>query len=130
MQKRNFNLTIDTTQFEETEVGLETTAGEVVERKKFAAGRKLSEKLLPKIDNLLKKNKVELQDLVGIKVNPGPGSFTGTRIGVTVANALAFSLSVPVNGKEMVTPVYSKSPILKNSKSQIRNPKQILNSKS
>lgn len=109
MQK-SFILTIDTTQFEEAEIGLKTAEGEVLEKKKFIAGRKLSEKLILEIDKLLKENKLKPQDLTAIEVSPGPGSFTGTRIGVAVANALGFALRVPVNGKEMVTPIYNQPP--------------------
>lgn len=47
------------------------------------------------------------KDLTQIEVNPGPGSFTGTRVGVAVANALGFALGLPVNGqKPPIEPVY------------------------
>lgn len=39
----------------------------------------------------------------GIEVETGPGSFTGLRVGVTVANALGFALGIPVNGKKIET---------------------------
>ena len=39
------------------------------------------------------------KDLTSIEVNPGPGSFTGSRLGVTIANALCYSLKIPVNGQ-------------------------------
>jgi tRNA threonylcarbamoyl adenosine modification protein YeaZ len=54
--------------------------------------------LLPLIDKFLKNNQIKLNDLTGILVNLGPGSFTGVRIGVTTANALAWSLNIPVFG--------------------------------
>jgi len=41
--------------------------------------------------------------LTGIEVETGPGSFTGLRVGVSVANALGFALGVPVNGKKIET---------------------------
>ena len=41
--------------------------------------------------------------LEGIEVETGPGSFTGLRVGVSVANALGYSLGIPVNGKKIET---------------------------
>lgn len=58
-----------------------------------------SQVLLPLIQKLLKKEKMNYADLEGIEVETGPGSFTGLRVGVSVANALGFSLGIPVNGK-------------------------------
>ncbi|MBI5452216.1 tRNA (adenosine(37)-N6)-threonylcarbamoyltransferase complex dimerization subunit type 1 TsaB [Candidatus Gottesmanbacteria bacterium] len=58
-----------------------------------------SQVLLPMIDKLLKKNKLSIADISEIKVNVGPGSFTGLRVGAVVANALGNLLHIPVNGK-------------------------------
>ena len=44
------------------------------------------------IDNLLKKNKIKLEDLDEISAHPGPGSFTGLRIGSAVVQTLNFVL--------------------------------------
>lgn len=62
-----------------------------------------SQVLLPLIEKLLKSQKLEFKDLKGIEVETGPGSFTGLRVGVSVANALGFSLGIPVNGKKIET---------------------------
>lgn len=62
-----------------------------------------SQVLLPFISKILKKNKLEFKDLKGIEVETGPGSFTGLRVGVSIANALAYSLKIPVNGKTLET---------------------------
>ncbi|HLC38765.1 MAG TPA: tRNA (adenosine(37)-N6)-threonylcarbamoyltransferase complex dimerization subunit type 1 TsaB [Patescibacteria group bacterium] len=59
---------------------------------------KKSENLLIRIDQLLSKNKVNLKDLKTIIVNHGPGSFTGLRVGISCANALAESLKIPIIG--------------------------------
>ena len=59
-----------------------------------------SQVLLPMIEKLLKNNDLGFKDLQGIEVETGPGSFTGLRVGVSVANSLAYSLGIPVNGKE------------------------------
>jgi tRNA threonylcarbamoyladenosine biosynthesis protein TsaB len=69
-----------------------------------------SEAALPLIDDLLKKNNLSLKDLSGIDVFEGPGSFTGLRVGISIANALGFLLKIPVNGKkvgELASPVYN-----------------------
>ena len=60
-----------------------------------------SQKLLPFIDGLLKKKKKDISDISEIEVNPGPGSFTGLRVGLSVANTIGWALGVPVNGKDL-----------------------------
>ena len=70
-----------------------------------------SQVVLPMIEELLYKRKKTLQDITNIEVNEGPGSFTGLRVGVSIANALGYALRVPVNGKkpwemEIVEPNY------------------------
>jgi len=62
-----------------------------------------SQVLLPLIIKLLKTKDLKLQNLDGIEVEIGPGSFTGLRVGVSVANALGFTLGIPVNGKKLET---------------------------
>ena len=49
-----------------------------------------------RIEQLLKKHGRDWNDIEGIVCFQGPGSFTGLRIGLTVGNALSFSLSVPI----------------------------------
>ncbi|HET9946566.1 MAG TPA: tRNA (adenosine(37)-N6)-threonylcarbamoyltransferase complex dimerization subunit type 1 TsaB [Patescibacteria group bacterium] len=69
--------------------------------------------LLSIINDFLEKHSVGLSDLTEIQVGEGPGSFTGVRVGLSVANALAFGLEIPVNktkiidGKTLVEPRYS-----------------------
>ncbi len=52
--------------------------------------------LIPFIDELLKENNITTKDINKIFVVNGPGSFTGTRIGVTVGKVLAYSNDIPV----------------------------------
>jgi len=54
--------------------------------------------LLADVDDLLQEAGVVPSDLTGIVVGTGPGSFTGTRIGLAVARGLALSLDLPVAG--------------------------------
>lgn len=70
-----------------------------------------SQQVLSLINQILKKNKKTLKDLTEIEVETGPGSFTGLRVGVSVANALGWALKIPVNNKktgELVEPEYEK----------------------
>lgn len=70
-----------------------------------------SQVLLPMIQKILKKHNLKFEDLSSVEVNPGPGSFTGTRVGIAVAMTLGFALNIPVNGKKdkIVMPIYEKS---------------------
>jgi len=54
--------------------------------------------LLPMIDRLLKKADIKLSQLDGLIFGQGPGSFTGVRIGVGVAQGLAFAADLKVVG--------------------------------
>ena len=54
--------------------------------------------LLADVDDLLVAAGVVPADLTGIVVGTGPGSFTGTRIGLAVARGLALSLDLPGAG--------------------------------
>lgn len=64
----------------------------------WLADRQLAKDLLRVIRDELKKASHSWNDLTGIVVFKGPGSFTGLRIGITVANTLAYSLDIPVVG--------------------------------
>lgn len=60
-----------------------------------------SETLMSLIDGALSDAGVPKNQLEAVAVDVGPGSFTGVRIGVSCANAIAFALGIPV------LPVYS-----------------------
>lgn len=69
-----------------------------------------SQIILPLIEKLLKQTNTRVYEINEIKVEKGPGSFTGIRVGVAIANALGFSLHKKINGLKIgtiQTPVYS-----------------------
>ncbi len=51
---------------------------------------------MPAIEQLLKDCETEPKELTKIVVAHGPGSYTGVRIGVTLAKTLAWSLNIPL----------------------------------
>ncbi len=57
-----------------------------------------SETLLPHIEQVLKLAGVSKEELAGIAVSIGPGSFTGLRIGLATAKGMAYALHVPIIG--------------------------------
>lgn len=60
-----------------------------------------SQVVLPLIDTLLKRNQLTLQEITNIQVITGPGSFTGIRVGIAIANALGFAKNITINGKAL-----------------------------
>lgn len=62
----------------------------------WQAHRQLAETINKKIRDTLALQGLTLQQIEGIVVYKGPGSFTGLRIGLSVANALAYSLEIPI----------------------------------
>ncbi len=82
----------------EAELYLYGPTGAVVAEEKWQADRELAHTLLGKIETFLRSHDSSLQGLKGIFVFEGPGSFTGLRIGITVANTLAYALEVPLVG--------------------------------
>lgn len=94
--------------------------GDIMAKTKVKAKFRQSEKLLPVIDSLLKKNDVNIKQIKKIKVSDKGEGFSSLRIGVVTANALAYGLGIPCvsfNDKEiktgefsLVQPVYSQEP--------------------
>lgn len=78
-------------------VSLVDTDGARVETA-FDGGFVHSDRLLPMIDELTRKNKISIHKLHGIAVSTGPGSFTGTRVGVSVARGLSQGLDIRLAG--------------------------------
>lgn len=59
-------------------------------------GQNLSEVALPKIASMFESNNLNPKDIQKIIVVNGPGSFTGIRIGITIAKIYAWSLNIEI----------------------------------
>lgn len=66
----------------------------------WQAHRELGRTIHLQIAELMKSASRDLSDIQGIVALSGPGSFTGLRIGLTVANALAYSYEIPIAGSQ------------------------------
>lgn len=63
-----------------------------------ARGRRHAENLTPAIEFICGQAEVDLADIGLVAVDVGPGLFTGLRVGVATAKAIAFALRVPMIG--------------------------------
>ena len=75
--------------------------------------RDLAEKLLKFIHDKLTENHKTWQDLTEIVFMSGPGSFTGLRIGATIANTLSHELNIPLfdhlgQKHQIILPIYDR----------------------
>jgi len=81
----------------ESEIGLydgdQKTGYEIWE-----AHRRLAETLHTKILDLLKSQQLGWDDIEGVIAYAGPGSFTGLRIGLSVANTVAYANGIKIVG--------------------------------
>jgi tRNA threonylcarbamoyladenosine biosynthesis protein TsaB len=64
----------------------------------FTSSTLYSQRLLPGIEWLLERAEVTTEQLAGIAVSRGPGSFTGLRIGLSAAKAIAYAVGIPIVG--------------------------------
>lgn len=90
-------LFLDTSQ-PEAIIILKTENQEFTFKKYF--DRLLARDFLRYLEELLNSNNYSWHDIEGIGVFSGPGSFTGLRIGLTIANTLADGLEIPIVGTD------------------------------
>ena len=74
---------------------LTTVDGEISNNFDWEAGRTLARGLLAFIQEKVG----DVKNISGIGIMRGPGSFTGLRIGMAVANTLADGLGIPIVGE-------------------------------
>lgn len=72
--------------------------GKILAEYKINMGMTHSEGLMPQLEQLLERTGVQKADIDLIAVSMGPGSFTGLRIGLATAEALAYAWKKPLQG--------------------------------
>ena len=92
--KNIIKLIIDTSSNKEIKVGLRTDTKEYVIKETVRHHK--AQVVLPLIDKLLYRQKLKITDINSIDVNVGHESFTGIRVGMSIANALSFALGIPI----------------------------------
>jgi|SRR5579872_5518840 len=95
-------LFIDTTS--NTEIIVRLTINKQIFEEKIAIQNNRTQVVLPTIEKLFKEHNLSVKDLEKVTMNPGPGSFTGVRVGAAIANALIFSLKIP---QDLIEPIYT-----------------------
>ena len=70
--------------------------GKVLDYTSYEAWQCQSEYMIQEIDKLLTKHNITRQDINGVIVNIGPGSYTGIRISLTIAKVMCLALNVPL----------------------------------
>jgi tRNA threonylcarbamoyladenosine biosynthesis protein TsaB len=83
----------------EAEIGLYDDDKQL-EYEVWQAHRELAETIHKKIAEILKKASKDIHDIEGVVCYKGPGSFTGLRIGLTVANALSYVQNIAVVARQ------------------------------
>jgi len=110
MNTHAVTLTIDSSHREEILVAIEK-GGKRFE-KTSSSKTANAQNVLPLVEALLVEHGIALKHIAQIRVHTGPGSFTGLRVGIAVANALAALLAVPINGQpvgQLAIPRYETS---------------------
>jgi tRNA threonylcarbamoyladenosine biosynthesis protein TsaB len=72
------------------------SGAEAISVKESADLKSHASKLTVFIDEVLKEIGINARDLEAVAVGKGPGSYTGLRIGVSVAKGIAFAASIPL----------------------------------
>jgi tRNA threonylcarbamoyladenosine biosynthesis protein TsaB len=103
------NLLVMDTSTERAVIAL-STAGRFLEKATESA-RRHGRDLIPQLSALLDEAGLRAQDLDGIAVGLGPGSYTGLRVGVTAAKTLAYATGAALVGLDSLQAIGRNAPL-------------------
>lgn len=107
------SLRINTTSADQTVVELLNGETVVDSSRRLRDQGTAAQVVLPMIEALLTSHHLQVSDISAVEVAEGPGSFTGTRVGIAIANSLGLALGVSVNDcpiGNFVQPIYAEQP--------------------
>lgn len=78
--------------------GIALTDGETLAELNWTAGRKQTTHVMPEVERLIGTLGLSAAHLGAVAVATGPGSFSGLRVGLAIANGLAIATGIPVLG--------------------------------
>lgn len=73
-----------------------TKNGKLLSLRESTQGREHASKLAVYVDDILKNNDIEVEDLDAVALSEGPGSYTGLRIGTSLAKGMCFACNKPL----------------------------------
>jgi tRNA threonylcarbamoyladenosine biosynthesis protein TsaB len=79
-------------------VALARGDGDLIAVEGWTSDRRQGHEVLPRLLGLLARNRCGLADASALAVGLGPGSFTGLRVGMSLAKGLSLALDVPLVG--------------------------------
>ena len=77
--------------------------GKVFDKICYEAWQRQSEMMVTEVDNILNRNNIDKSELNAVVVGIGPGSYTGVRIGVTIAKTIAYALKIKIYAKSSLS---------------------------
>lgn len=105
-EKSQYKIYIDSSKTKEKDVILL----KIENRKEVVMARKTGDiDIVGSIKSLIEEKKLNLSEIDFFEANPGPGSFTGLKMGITVSNILNLALKTK-NLKKMQKPKYGAEP--------------------
>jgi len=87
--------------------------GKVIASDSIYIDKSHSKILTTQIQNLIERSQTKMDQLEAVAISIGPGSYTGLRIGLSVAKGLCFALSIPIIGiSTLLSMAYSAHQII------------------
>ena len=103
-------------------VGL-ARAGALVGRAELDSSRRHAREMMPTVVSLLSAEGLGPRDLTGVMAGTGPGSYTGLRVGLVTAKALAYSLGCELRAVGTFWAVAHQAPAAADGSGRIVGPK-------